>query len=265
MADAAPLPEHLTPHDLVTYFRCPFEMELLHAEHRHFVSGTPITPMTPEHVRPLQHSPLLGPPMGGVTVVDGRLDLDDRATLVYLDDEDGLPILFPPERVRLDPRFTTRPRNLVDASLGFAGRPDFVVEQADGTLIPIEYKSTHLFVGFHEAHGRTFDVLQAVAECRLVEAAFGRRPPMGLVYYGDAAGGGQHEGFVQVRYGESESHWLDYALATIRSDRERAPVPSDRTCPHCTANRMGLCSYAVSRADHPELRPWAARPGVPAQ
>jgi hypothetical protein len=265
MADPKPAPEHLTPHDLVTYFRCPHEMELQHAEHRHFVSGAPFAPITPEHVRPLRHSPLFGPPMGSVTVVDGRLDLDDGDTLVYLDDEDGLPILFPPERVRLDARFTTRPRNLVDPILGFAGRPDYVIERHDGTLFPVEYKSTHIFTGFHEVHGRGFDVLQAIAECRLVEAAFGRRPTMGFVLYGDAAGGGQHEGFVQVRYGEPEAHWLAYALATIRADAERAPVPSDRTCPKCSPNGRGLCAFAATRYDGPEHPIGPSHPGLVAQ
>ncbi|MCI4351688.1 MAG: hypothetical protein L3K15_09295 [Thermoplasmata archaeon] len=265
MSETVPAPEHLTPHDLVTYFRCPHEMELQHAEHRHHVTGAPFAPITPAHVAALRHSPLLGPPMGSVTVVDGRLDLDDGDTLVYLDDEEGLPILFPPERVRLDPRFTTRPRNLIDAALGFAGRPDYVIERRDGALVPVEYKSTHLFVGFHEVHGRAFDVLQAIAECRLVEAAFGRRPPMGFVLYGDAAGGGLHEGFVQVRYGEAESHWLAYALATIRADAVRAPVPSDRTCPHCAPNRLGLCAYAATKFDSSALHPPPPSSGLAAQ
>jgi hypothetical protein len=258
-------PEHLTPHDLVTYFRCPHEMELQHAEHRQHVTGAAFAPITPAHARPLRHSPLLGPPMTSVSVVDGRLDLDDGDTLVYLDDEEGLPILFPPERVRLDARFTTRPRNLVDTALGFAGRPDYVIERRDGTLFPVEYKSTHIFTGFHEVHGRGFDVLQAIAECRLVEAAFGRRPAMGFVLYGDAAGGGQHEGFVQVRYGEPEAHWLAYALATIRADAERAPVPSDRTCPKCSPNGRGLCAFAATRYDGPEHAIRTTHPGLAAQ
>jgi hypothetical protein len=258
-------PEHLTPHDLVTYYRCPHEMELQHTQHRQHATGAAFAPITPAHVRPLRHSPLLGPPMTSVSVVDGRLDIDESDKLVYLDDEEGLPILFPPERVQLDPRFTTRPRNLVDATLGFAGRPDYVIERRDGTLVPVEYKSTHLFVGFHEVHGRAFDVLQVIAECRLVEAAFGRRPTMGFVLYGDASGGGEHEGFVQVRYGESEAHWLAYALASIRADAERAPVPSDRTCPHCAPNRLGLCAYAATRFDGPGPSSSLPASGLPAQ
>ena len=51
-----------------------------------------------------------------------------------------------------------------------------VIQHEDGGFVPLEDKATHLFVGYHEAHGRPFDTVQAIAECRLVHTAFGRRP-----------------------------------------------------------------------------------------
>jgi hypothetical protein len=246
--------EHLTPHDLVAYFRCPHEMELQHAEHLRQRTGTLGEVRTPIDVVPLRHAPLFAPSSSGVRVNEGRLDLTEADRLVYLDDgEDDLPVLFPPERVELDPRFSRGHATLADPALGLAGRPDLVVARAGGALVPIEYKETHLFVGFHEAHGRLFDSVQAIAECALVHAAFGQRPPFGIVLYGDARGGGLHEGWVEVPYDEAAVRWLVSALEAIRSDRVRAPVPAERNCRGCEPNRDGLCRYAAARFEraHP--------------
>jgi hypothetical protein len=241
-------PEHVTPHDLVTYFRCPHEMELQHARHASQVAGQLVVARTPLDVVPLHHSPLFSPPAVGAIVNDGRLDVAPQDRLVYEDTgERDLPMLFGSDQVRIDPRFVPPHGTLVDGEWGLGGRPDFVVERADGELVPVEYKSTHLFVGYHESHGRLFDVIQALAECRLVHAAFGRRPRHGVVLYGDAAGDGEHEGWVQVPYGDAEERWLKMAIAQIRSDGVRAPVPSDRTCASCGPNAEGLCRFAAAR------------------
>lgn len=259
--------EHLTPHDLIAYFHCPHEMELTRAGHEARVLGTPIAPRTPANVVPLRHSPLFTPPLGQIEVVPGRLDLGSDDYLVYEDEgEDDLPVLFPPERVRRDARFTTRPGTLQDPELGFAGRPDLVIARRGGELVPLEYKSTHLFLGYHEAHGRLFDTVQAIAECRLVHAAFGRRPPYAIVLYGDLAGDGAHEGWIKIPYTDADEHWLRAALMQVRSDAERAPVPAERNCAGCEPNALGLCRYAAARyagphhrsefhtSPHPELR-----------
>lgn len=252
---AAPALEHLTPHDLVTYFRCPHEMELQRARHAETMTGTLGAVRTPLDVVPLRHSPLFAPPLGHLTVNEGRLDIGDHDRLVYEDDgEDDLPMLFPPERVRFDARFQNGHSTLVDAQLGIAGRPDLVIERGDGSLVPVEYKSTHLFVGYHEAHGRVFDTVQAIAECRLVHATFGRRPSRGIVLYGDVAGNGTHEGWVEIPYGDEEERWLKVALEQIRSDRIRAPVPAERNCGGCEPNGEGMCRFAAARYEGPHHR-----------
>ncbi len=253
MQALTPVPalEHLTPHDLVTYYRCPYEMELQHA--RPGPHGAPARiPMTPTEVVPLHRSPLFDPPTSRARAIEGRLDLAPSDTLIYLDErEDGLPVLFPPERVRIDPAFHGGEPTLHDAELGFSGRPDLIVRRADGSVYPIEYKSTHLFLGLHEAHGRSFDVLQAIAECRLTHQALGVRPTHGVILYGDVAGDGAHEGWVEVPYGDAEERWLRVALGQIRADRTRAPAPSERHCSGCEPNALGLCRYAAARPDHP--------------
>jgi hypothetical protein len=197
------------------------------------------------------HSPLLAPPLGHVRVFEGRIDLSLTDLLVYLDDhERGLPFLFPPERVRPDPRFRAHGLNLIDAELRLSGRPDFIVRHDDGAHIPVEYKTTHLFNGRGGWHGRTFDVIQVIAECRLVEAVTGSPPPRGVILYGDTAEEGDHEGWLEVEYGEAEVRWLKYALATIRADSLRRPVPFDRHCAPCEANRDQLCRYAAVPPTH---------------
>ncbi len=258
---AVPEPEHLTPHDLVTYFRCPHEMELHRARRRLLPGDTALEVRTPADVVPLRHSPLFPPPLGHPEVYDGPFDVFPGDTLVYEDPtERGLPVLFAPEAVRLDPRYRSPPGTLVDRELGFAGRPDLVIQRASGEILPVEYKSTHLYVGYHESHGRAFDTLQAVAECRLVEVAFGRRPRHGVILYGDAAGEGAHEGWVEIPYAEAEASWLRAALRQIRSDPVRAPVPVERNCAACEPNAEGLCRFAAARYEGPH-RP-AAPPGA---
>lgn len=252
---AAPAAEHLTPHDLVTYFHCPHEMELGRTLHAQALGRVPPPVRTPLDVIPLRHSPLFAPPIGHVAVNEGRLDLAEEALLVYEDAaEDDLPVLFAPERVRLDPRFTNGHSNLVDVELGLAGRPDLVIRQPGGAFVPLEYKSTHLFVGYHEAHGRLFDTVQAIAECRLVHTVFGVRPPYGIVLYGDASGGGEREGWVEIPYGDAEERWLRVALEQVRGDRSRPPVPAERNCGSCEPNAEGLCRFAACRYEGPHHR-----------
>ena len=244
--------ERLTPHDLVTYSRCPHEMELMHVRRNSAHSPTPLVACTPLDVVPERHTPLFPPPAGHLLVNDGPLDVFSSDRLIYVDEgEQNVPMLFPPDRIQPDPLLRRHGINLIDDELGLSGRPDLVVRRGNGTVFPVEYKETHVFLGYHDAHfeshGRAFDLLQAIAECRLVQAALGTRPEYGVVWYGDRPGGGQREGWVQVPYTAAEENWLKASLKQIRADRVRAPVPSERYCGNCEPNRDGLCRFAASR------------------
>lgn len=245
-------PEHLTPHDLVTYSRCPYEMELAHVQRNSLHSPTALVACTPLDVVPERHSPLFSPPAGRLLVNDGPIDVATTDRLIYVDEgEANVPVLFPPEQVAPEPRLRLHGVNLIDDELGLSGRPDLVIRRGNGAVFPVEYKETHVFLGFHDAHfenhGRGFDLLQAIAECRLVHASLGVRPEFGVVWYGDRAGSGQREGWVQVPYTSAEENWLRAALRQIRNDRVRAPVPSERNCASCEPNRDGLCRFAGAR------------------
>ncbi len=71
---------------------------------------------------------------------------------------------------------------LHDARLRLAGKPDYLVEQHDGSIIPVEIKS-----GMAPNVPWDGQVLQLAAYCVLVEANYGVRPPYGILQYRDRA------------------------------------------------------------------------------
>ena len=68
------------------------------------------------------------------------------------------------------------------ADLRLVGKPDYLVEQADGAIIPVEIKSSAAPRRPHDGQ-----VLQLAAYCLLVEENFGVRPPYGILQYRDQA------------------------------------------------------------------------------
>lgn len=71
---------------------------------------------------------------------------------------------------------------LFDAELQLVGKPDYLIEQQDGLIIPVEVKSKPAPSAPHEGH-----VLQLAAYCLLVESNFGVRPSHGIIQYKDKA------------------------------------------------------------------------------
>lgn len=68
------------------------------------------------------------------------------------------------------------------ADLRLAGKPDYLVELADGGIVPVEVKS-----GPAPAQPWAGQVLQLAAYCLLVEATYGVRPSHGILQYRDRA------------------------------------------------------------------------------
>lgn len=66
--------------------------------------------------------------------------------------------------------------------LRLVGKPDYLVQQANGRIIPVELKATDAPPAPHEGH-----VLQLAAYCLLVERTYGTRPPYGILQYRDVA------------------------------------------------------------------------------
>lgn len=74
----------------------------------------------------------------------------------------------------------TPPQPLYAEKYGLTGKPDYLVETAQG-LIPVEVKSSQTPPAPYLGH-----LLQLAAYCLLVEATTGRTPPHGLLKYANA-------------------------------------------------------------------------------
>jgi len=66
--------------------------------------------------------------------------------------------------------------------VGLSGKPDYLVRQADGSLVPVELKSGRAPAEPWEGH-----VLQLAAYCLLVDETYGKRPSFGILQYQDQA------------------------------------------------------------------------------
>jgi CRISPR-associated exonuclease Cas4 len=67
-------------------------------------------------------------------------------------------------------------------ALRLVGKPDYLVEQHDGMIIPVELKSSRAPQEPREGH-----LLQLAAYCLLVEENYGIRPGFGIIQYKDKA------------------------------------------------------------------------------
>jgi CRISPR-associated exonuclease Cas4 len=124
-------------------------------------------------------------------------------------------------------------RQLTSERWGITGRPDELRRLKDGTIIPAEIKS-----GAAPRSGVPYPShrIQLLAYCALVEDAFDRAPPYGVLVYGDGR---------KIRV-----PWDQSAMADLRSavDRWAQPYmgeadPSPGKCRGCTFN--AICPNAA--------------------
>ncbi len=71
---------------------------------------------------------------------------------------------------------------LYDSDLKLVGKPDYLIEEDNGAIIPVELKSGKAPQRPHEGH-----VMQLAAYCWLVEQNYGLRPYYGIIQYKDRA------------------------------------------------------------------------------
>lgn len=114
--------------------------------------------------------------------------------------------------------------SLIARDLRLVGKPDYLVEQADGTIIPVELKTKDAPSEPHEGH-----VLQLAAYCLLVERHFGVRPTFGILQYRDVA--------FAVDYTEDMEEDLLSLLAEMREGMFAIDIDRDhndwRRCARC--------------------------------
>jgi CRISPR-associated exonuclease Cas4 len=113
---------------------------------------------------------------------------------------------------------------LVARDLKLAGKPDYLIEAADGMIVPVELKSKKAPKDPHEGH-----ILQLAAYCLLVEENYGVRPTYGIIQYQDKA-------FAIDYTADIEDDLLDL-LADMRADLAAAEVDRDHNdwvrCARC--------------------------------
>lgn len=114
---------------------------------------------------------------------------------------------------------------LYAADLGLSGRPDYLVQGAQG-LVPVEVKSGRSPSRPYDSH-----VFQLAAYCALVERTFGQRPSYGILRYPRRS--------FQVEYSQDLESRLLALLQEMRAKLGWGEV--DRS--HQAAARCHACGY----------------------
>ena len=142
-------------------------------------------------------------------------------------DEAGLP----PGNIIYTDTGTWFPNNdtLTAPDVRLVGKPDYLVEEADGMIVPVELKSGRAPEVPWDSH-----VLQLAAYCFLVEANYGVRPVYGILQYRDKA-------FAIDYTDELEDDLLDL-LAEMRQNMSANDVGRSHNdwtkCSKCSVNRQ---------------------------
>ncbi len=120
---------------------------------------------------------------------------------------------------------------LVSEKYGLRGRPDYI-KKIDGELIPVEVKTGRIPKGPFFSH-----VLQSAAYCLLVEDVKDKKPPYGIVKYGETE--------YKVDYEDELKELLLEKIEEMRSATKTGDV-------HRNHNRKGKCLNCSRRSICPE-------------
>lgn len=125
-------------------------------------------------------------------------------------------------------------RPLYDRDLGLTGRPDYLIEQDDGAIIPVEVKSGDAPPEPYAGH-----IMQLAAYCLLVQRVYGVRPPHGIIQYRDRA--------FTVMYGNQlENETLELLHAMRANGRARDVRRSHENWRRCHAcGHKAHCGQAL--------------------
>ena len=118
---------------------------------------------------------------------------------------------------------------LINREHGLIGKPDYLVqvkEKGRTFTIPVEVKSAKRPVTPHTGH-----LLQLGAYCLLVEAAYQRTPPYGLLHYADAT--------LRIPFTAELRQEVLTVAETIRRDQQAADVNRS----HNELQRCRACGY----------------------
>jgi CRISPR-associated exonuclease Cas4 len=122
---------------------------------------------------------------------------------------------------------------LYSAEFQLSGRPDYLIEQPNGAITPVEVKSTAAPAKPYAGH-----VLQLAAYCFLVHEVYGVRPDSGIIQYRDRA--------FAVDYTAELEEELLLLLDEMRDDLFAPDVNRDHEDPR-RCYRCGLRQYCDQR------------------
>lgn len=114
---------------------------------------------------------------------------------------------------------------LYHAALDLTGKPDYLIEK-NGQLIPVEVKSGRAPDAPYDSH-----IYQLASYCLLVEKAYNKRPPYGIIHY-------EGRDFAVDYTRELEASLLDL-LVEMKRDERRKDVPRS----HQQASRCKGCGF----------------------
>ena len=121
----------------------------------------------------------------------------------------------------------TNDQPLYDPQLRLVGKPDYLVEEADGSIVPVEIKASRAPSEPYESH-----MYQVAAYCWLVEREYGIRPSHGIIQYKDRA--------FAVEYTDGLREDLLDLLTEMREDMYEPELHRD----HNDWNRCARCGVA---------------------
>ena len=113
---------------------------------------------------------------------------------------------------------------LTSSERRLVGKPDYLVQQEDGEIIPVEIKSGHAPNAPWPGH-----ILQLAAYCQLVDEVYGTRPSFGILQYQDQA--------FTIDYSSELEEELFVVMEEMRQDFQSADV--DRS--HDDSRRCRAC------------------------
>jgi CRISPR-associated exonuclease Cas4 len=115
---------------------------------------------------------------------------------------------------------------LYDPILGLTGKPDYLVQQKDGSLVPVEVKSSNAPTGPYDSH-----IYQLAAYCYLVERTTGKRPSHGILHYNNQT--------YRIDYSSELENALLDLVAEIRMAERRKTINRS----HESGRRCARCGY----------------------
>ena len=114
---------------------------------------------------------------------------------------------------------------LYHEAFGLTGKPDYLIEK-NGQIIPVEVKSGRAPETPYDSH-----IFQLASYCLLVEKAYRKRPPYGIIHY-------ENRDFAIDYTRELESALIEL-LADMREDEAKKDVPRS----HDQPSRCKRCGF----------------------